>query len=130
MADISSIRIPKTFGALADRIFTLQEKRREIQRKVKAIDEEEKALKAYFLENLPKGDGGAVGKKCRITVLNDVSYSIENDAEFYEYVKKTGSFDLLQRSVVKAAYVARLDNNETVPGVQSFTFKKLSINRL
>lgn len=123
-------KIPKTYGAVADRIYALQEKRRKLQRDAKVIDEEEKFLKAWFIENIPKSDGGAIGKKCRITILNDVSYSIEDTEAFYAYVKSTESFDLLQRTIVKTAVEARLDNDQEVPGIKSFQFKKLQINKL
>lgn len=123
-------KIPATFGAIADRIFTLQEKRRKINRTAAELEKEEKFLKAHLIENMPKSDGGAVGKKCIITILNDVSYSIKDSDAFYEYVKRTESFDLLQRTLIKKAVEDRLDNDCPVPGIEVFRFKKTSISKL
>lgn len=122
--------VPESFGGLCDRIYELQQERRRINREAAAIGDEEKFLKQRFLDTLPKGDGGAVGQKARITVLKDVSYSISNDAEFYEYVKNAGAWDLLPRSINKNAVESRQDAGVEVPGIEAFIFSKLSINKI
>lgn len=130
MAEIK-YKFPKQLGACADKLFTLKAKRLEIQKLVDAVDAEEKALKAYIIENLPKSEAsGVAGKLCRVTVVTKEVPQVKDWDAFYKYVKKTGSFDLMQKRLTDAAICERWEAGKKVPGVEVFNAVSISMNKV
>lgn len=131
MATIKKPVFPKTLGACADKVYELRVKRLAAQKAVDAIEVEEKALKEHIINTLPKSETtGVAGKLARVTVVTKQVPQVKDWAEFYKHVKKTGDFDLMSRSLGKAAVEARWEAGKTVPGVEAFTAVSLSINKV
>jgi len=124
-------KFPKSIGMCADKIYDLRAKRLEIQKQADEIEEEEKALKEYIINTLPKTEtSGVSGKVANVkVVVKDVPQVKDWDA-FYKHIKKTGDFDLLSRSISKQAVEARLDAKKKVPGVEIFHAVNLSITKI
>jgi hypothetical protein len=130
MAEIK-YKFPKAMGACADRLFELREKRLEEQKKVDAIEAEEKAIKEHIIQNLPKSEAsGVAGKVARVTVITKQVPQVKDWDVFYKHVKKTGEFELLQRRLTDTAIRERWDAGKQVPGVESFSAVTLSINKV
>lgn len=128
---MTEFKIPKTLGACADRVYELRAKRLAAQKAVDLIEEEEKAIKEHLINNLPKSEAsGVAGKSARVTVVTKEVPQVKDWDAFYKHVKKTGDFDLFQRSISKAAVQARWDMNKKVPGVESFDAVTLSITKV
>lgn len=124
-------KFPKAMGACADRLFELREKRLEEQKKVDAIEAEEKAIKEHIIQNLPKSEAsGVAGKVARVTVITKQVPQVKDWDVFYKHVKKTGEFELLQRRLTDTAIRERWDAGKQVPGVESFNAVTLSINKV
>jgi hypothetical protein len=124
-------KFPKAMGACADRLFELREKRLEEQKKVDAIEAEEKAIKEHIIQNLPKSEAsGVAGKVARVTVITKQVPQVKDWDMFYKHVKKTGEFELLQRRLTDTAIRERWDAGKQVPGVESFNAVTLSINKV
>lgn len=124
-------KLPKTLGACADLLFTTRQKRLELQKLVDACSEQEKSLKEHIINTLPKSEAtGIAGTLCRVTVVVKTVPSVKNWDDLYAYIKRTSSFELLQRRVVESAVVERWENNKEIPGVERFNAAVVSISKL
>jgi len=124
-------KFPKALGACADKLFELRNKRLAEQKKVDEIAAEESALKNHIIENLPKSEAsGVAGKLARVTVVTKQIPQVKDWDAFYKYIKKTGSFDLMQKRLTDAAIKERWEAGKEVPGVEHFNAVSVSINKV
>jgi hypothetical protein len=131
MATEVKYKFPKALGACADKLFELRNKRLAEQKKVDEIAAEESALKNHIIENLPKSEAsGVAGKLARVTVVTKQIPQVKDWDAFYKYVKKTGSFDLMQKRLTDAAIKERWEAGKEVPGVEHFNAVSVSINKV
>lgn len=131
MATEVKYKFPKALGACADKLFELRNKRLEMQKAVDAVAAEESALKNHIIENLPKSEAsGVAGKLARVTVVTKQVPQVKDWDAFYKYVKKTGSFDLMQKRLTDAAIKERWEAGKEVPGVEHFNAVSVSINKV
>jgi hypothetical protein len=131
MATEVKYKFPKALGACADKLFELRNKRLAEQKKVDEIAAEESALKNHIIENLPKSEAsGVAGKLARVTVVTKQVPQVKDWDAFYKYVKKTGSFDLMQKRLTDAAIKERWEAGKEVPGVEHFNAVSVSINKV
>lgn len=131
MATEVKYKFPKALGACADKLFELRNKRLAEQKKVDEIAAEESALKNHIIENLPKSEAsGVAGKLARVTVVTKQIPQVKDWDAFYRYVKKTGSFDLMQKRLTDAAIKERWEAGKEIPGVEHFNAVSVSINKV
>lgn len=124
-------KFPKAMGACADRLYELRNKRLAMQKEVDAVASEESALKEHIINTLPKSEAsGVAGKLARVTVVTKQVPQVEDYDKFYAFVKKTGSFDLLQKRLSDAAIKERWEAGKEVPGVKAFNAVSVSINKV
>lgn len=124
-------KFPKAMGACADKLFELRNKRLAMQKEVDAVAAEETALKNHIIENLPKSEAsGVAGKLARVTVVTKQIPQVKDWDAFYKYVKKTGSFDLMQKRLTDAAIKERWEAGKEIPGVEHFNAVSVSINKV
>ena len=124
-------KFPKAMGACADKLFELRNKRLAGQKLVDEVEAEEKALKSHIIENLPKSEAsGVAGKLARVTVVTKQVPQVKDWDAFYKYVKKTGSFDMMQKRLSDAAIKERWEAGKEVPGVEHFNVVSVSINKV
>jgi len=131
MATTEKIKMPKSLGACADRLYSLREIRLAKQKEVDALAAEETALKEHIIQTLPKSEAsGVAGKLARVSVVTKQVPQVQDWDEFYKHLKKTGSFELLGRGISKAAIQERWEEGKQVPGVEAFGVVTVSINKL
>lgn len=124
-------KIPKNFGAVADLLHSTRLDRLALSKAVSDIEEFEKALKNYLIDNLSKKDAtGAAGKFARAQIVVEDMPRVEDWDSFYKHIKKTGSFELLNRALNRTAANERLDNGKTIPGVGVFPVTKVSVTKI
>lgn len=133
---VKAPKIPKSLGAAVDLYHERRQMRLEAKRHMEALEEVEKAIYNHILDNIPKGDAGAVGKNYKAVRQDKMSFSIENDADFYAFIKRTGSFDLLNRAINQRAVADRLEDPKFmkkhpngVPGTKGFKVFTLSVTK-
>jgi len=125
------IKMPKTIGACADMLYELRAKRSAAQKIADELEAQEKAVKEHIIQTLPKSEAsGVAGKVARVTVVTKDVPQVENWDDFYKHVKKTGSFDLMQRRLADTAVKERWDAGKQVPGVKVFHAVSVSLNKL
>lgn len=126
-----AFKIPKAIGAVADLLYETRQKRLELQKTCDELESQEKQLKEHIINTLPKSEAtGAAGKLCRVTVVNDTTPQVEDWDALYRYIKRTGSFELLNRALSKSAANERIEAGKAIPGVKLFPIVKVSINKV
>lgn len=132
MAKISKeLKVPKTFGGIADALYETRLRRLNLQKEVDALAAFETKLKDKLIEEMPKKDStGAAGKIARAQIVQEPTPVVEDWDEFYKHIKKKGEFDLLNRAPNRSAINARWDAGKAVPGVGQFMTTKVSVTKL
>ena len=124
-------KFPKAMGACADLLYQLKAKRLAGQNLVDEVEAEEKALKAYIINNLPKSEAsGVAGKVARVTVVTRDEPQIEDADKFRAYIIKTKRWDLMQNRLAPAAVKELWEAGKTVDGVKAFQIVTLSLNKV
>lgn len=135
-------KLPKALGACVDLYKDWSVKRLAEQKGVEAIADIEKAIKNHIIDNLTKGNEGAVGARYKAIAYNAPVYQVEDWPKFYKHLQKTGEFELLNRAINQAAVQERVDAQERPagkrgenwkpklpPGIVAFTAVKLSVTK-
>lgn len=129
--------MPKSLGLCVDKYHEARERRLEIKRLMDEAKEEETRIFDHIMNSIPKGDGGAVGKKFKAVRTEKTSFSIDDDTEFYAFIKKTGSFDLLNRAINQKAVAERMEDAKFikkypkgVPGTKDYKVFGLSVTKV
>lgn len=130
---VPKLKIPKSLGACADLLYKIKQERLALDKVVEGMKANESLLTNHIIDNLPKGDAGAVGKTHKVVVRTEQIPQAENWEAVYKYVQKHGAFDLLQRRLNPKAVMERLEdpkNKKGLPGVKLFTAVKLSLTQV
>lgn len=127
----SKLKLPKTLAECADLLYQKREARLAAQRGVDALKVEEEDLVAWVIDQLPKSQAtGISGKVANIKVLTSVLPQVKDWDKVYAYVKRTGSFDLMNRAINKKAVEARWEAGKDVPGVERYNALKVSCTKV
>ena len=124
-------KFPKTMGTCADLLYELKAKRLAGQKLVDEVEAEEKALKAYIIDNLPKSEAsGVAGKIARVTVVTRDEPQIEDADAFHKYIVKSKRWDLMQNRLSAGAVKEMWEAGKEVAGVKHFQVVTLSLNKV
>lgn len=120
-----------TIGAAIDILYAMRQERYDAQRAVDAMKAKEKELEAVVLRLLNAQDlNQGKGVSAIASVSVDEQPTVVDWNMFYDHVRTTGEFDLLQRRVSSTAIKARWDNEAEVPGIGKFTQPTLSLRKV
>lgn len=148
-ATIKAPKMPKSLGECVDLYHDTREKRLANNRVTEEIKAIETSISNHIIDNLPKGDEGAIGKRYKGVVKTEDVFQVEDWDAFYAHIKKTGSFELLNRALNKAAVREHTDvlnekldvanakvadpkkrkARKMLPGVKIFKAVKLSVTK-
>lgn len=143
-------KLPKSLGACVDLYHDTREKRLEANRVTEDIKKDETFIQNYIIDNVPKGDTGAIGKRYKGVVKTEDVFQVEDWDKFYAHIKKTGNFELLNRALNQAAVREHTDvlnekldltnakqadpakrkPRKMLPGVKTFKAVKLSVTKV
>lgn len=138
-AATKKIPVPKTLGACADRLWTIEhvevpKLERQLKPKLDALHAEYQAIEAHLIESLPKSQaGGITGKLGRAEIDRKVVPTVKAGTGWtalYKHIKQTGDFDLLQKRLSTTAVVERWNDKRAVPGVERFNVVKVKLTSL
>lgn len=125
------MKIPKTLGACADRLYQIREEQALLNKQVEVLQAEAAAIKEHLIANLPKSDAqGVLGKQARAAITTKQVPSVKDWDAFYKLILKSKDFSLLQRRVSDAAVRERWEAGEKVAGVEPFTVVNVSVTKL
>lgn len=131
-----ALKVPKSLAACADLLYTTKAERLAEQKKVNEIAEDEKALKNYLIDQLPKGDAsGVAGKLARATIVKQDVPRITDEELLLKAIKKAPKkWGHLLKQVVDTELLAEIlerDGQKGLPpGVGTFTVIKVSLNKV
>lgn len=123
-------KYPKTLGGCVDLYFKTRETRLKIQKEIDRLEALEKGLKEHLISGIHKDDGGAVGRIGRCERYTDTIPRAAEWPKIYAFIKRTGSFDLLQKRLNDKAVQDRWDDKKIIPGIEAFKLVKLSFHKL
>ena len=124
------IKLPKTFGACADRLYRLRDLARPLRKQLEAIDEERKAIEAHLIETMPKDDAGGVGRQAKAVIVVSQEPSVQDREALNKYILRTKDLSLLQGALAKPAIKERWEAGKQVPGVEPFAVIKVSVTKI
>lgn len=125
------IKLPKTLAACADLMQKVRQERLAAQKVVEALQKQESFIEEHLINSLPKSEAtGVAGKTARATVVVKDYPTVTDWDSFYKYIKKTGSFELLQRRLSEGAIKERWEGKKTIPGVGVFKRSKISLTKV
>jgi hypothetical protein len=119
-------------GACADLLSDMRENRLAADRAAAELKSQETALINHIIENMDKESSGAIGKhhSVRVVVKQKPQFDAEGVEDFYKYVSKTKSWDLLQKRLNEAAVMARIEAGKSVPGIKMFNAVSVSLTKV
>lgn len=113
--------IPKSPAKAGDLLYQLREQRSALNRQAEEIETNEKAIKAFLIATLPKGEAsGIAGMIARISIETKEIPIITDKKKFQAYIKKTGAFELMQGRISEAAITEQWQAKKTIPGIGKF----------
>ena len=132
MATKKTFKFPKTMGTCADKLYALRQKRLDMQKAVDEVAAEERALKQYIIDNLPKSEASGVqGKTARVTVVVKEEPQIKDHEAFRKYLNRSKRFDLAYKLRPSAPAIRELwEEGKDIPGVEKFNVVTVSLNKV
>lgn len=101
-----------------------------LQKKVDAMEEDEKKQKAKLIDTIKKTKAQAVGDKANVfQVVTKDEPAVEDWNKLQAHILRTGEFDLLYRRVNPAGVKERWEEGKKVPGVTKFPVETLSVTK-
>jgi len=101
------------------------------QKRVDALEVEEKRLKDSLIQTLKAAEATSVGGKTAIVrlVIKNEPQASDMDA-LYAHIRATGEFELLYRRINPASIKERKDVGVDVPGISWFPVETLSLSQV
>ena len=130
-AKAAKFKIPKSLAEAADLYYQTRERRLNMEKDAKEVQEQEAALREHLIANLPKSQaGGIAGKVARVEIKKRNVPQLADERKFFAYAHRKGNEDLVKESMVVSAVQARWEAGKSVPGVDTFTIVSLSVSKL
>lgn len=127
-AVLARFKAAKTPAARADLLFTLSNKEwKELKKTFDAMNDFLGKLEQWFVQEFKNDQRGVTGKVGRVEVKRKDIPKADDWAKIYSYIKKTGSFDLLNKAINRTAVQERWDQKKNVPGIGKFTADVISL---
>ena len=121
---------PEEIALKVDAFKHFQTKRLALKHEYDDVYAEELLLRGELIKMLQQSGVKSLGGAVATATLKDKQIVIVTDWEdLYAHIKKTGSFELLQRRVGEGAVKERWDNGEAVPGVIEDIIPDISITK-
>jgi hypothetical protein len=144
-------KLPKSLGACVDLYHSVREKRLAANKVTEEIKVTETFIANHIIDNVPKGDTGAIGAKYKGVVRTSDVFQVDDWEAFYGWIKKNGNFEVLNRALNQAAVEEhtealnlKIDQanaklaagdpkrkpRKMLPGVKTFKAVKLSVTKV
>lgn len=118
-------------GASIDQLWALRESKRELEAKIKVLDDAIKADEEALMDRLEKeGLEKATGTKAGVSISKNVVANVEDWDKFWGFISKTKNYQLVQRRVSDPAYRELMEMGTKIPGVLPFTKTRLNVRSL
>lgn len=120
-----------TIGSRIDTMYALREQKRELEAKVKVVEDEYKVIETELLEALEReGTSNGKGKHASASVSVSVVGQITDVEAMNAYIKRSGNFQLYQQRLSTLAVRELLETKGAIPGVTPFNKVTLTLRTL
>lgn len=119
---------PKTKGDLIQRMKAIKAERKRLSAQDSILGKEYAELELQLIAALD--DDGTESTKAQgtsATINETIVADVQDWDQFYQYIKDNEAFYLLQRRVNNKPYQEILNGGDTVPGVQKFVKRSISL---
>lgn len=129
-------KIPKKLAECADLLYVTRQERLSLSKVVSEAEVEEKSLKEFFIQNLPKSSASGIsGRVATVSVESKVIVMVEDFDKFLKYIckeypKNPGVAALLQRTVNVAAAEEMWAAKKNIPGLKRGTVPTISCTKV
>lgn len=127
---IEEFKVPKTLGACADLLHDVREERYRLQKLVAAQEAKETVLEEHIIRTLSDTEGGAIGLRYKAVKERKTKPVVKDWPAFWTYVFRNKASEFLQRRISDGAIQERWDAGKKIPGVETFTYIKLSLTKV
>jgi hypothetical protein len=126
-------------AAVADLLYKTREARLSVDKDSKELQDQESAMKIFFIDTLPKGEAnGITGQIASVSITESPQYQAKDwglvyEAIVAEYKKaktteaKLAAFRYLGRSISQEPMKELYEEGKLFPGVQRLPIKKVSV---
>lgn len=121
----------KTLGALTDELWAQRERKRELAKELKSVEDSMESIQSELIERMEaEGLDSAKGKMASITVTPSLQPQIEDWDAVCAFIKKTGNWQLIRRQLNPEPWRELMATKTGVPGSVSFVKKTLNTRSL
>lgn len=119
-------------GEIVDLLYQTKQERLEIQKQAAALETQEKEIKAWLIDNLPKSEASGVsGKLARATIVTKEEPTVIDERKFRRFLQKTKRYELAHKLRPSGAAIKEAwEEGEEIPGIGPFTVVTVSLNKL
>lgn len=118
-------------GVLIDQLYTLREKRKVIEAKAAQVKVLEDEIKTHLINRLTKDElSKLAGKLASCSVTRTVKPHVTDWTLLDPWIVANDAWDLRNKAANAAAFRARWDAGEDIPGVEKFTDVSLNVRKL
>ncbi len=120
-----------TVGAQIDKLWKLKLEVDKISGQLAKIKMKKQTLEDDILRGFTKDEIDSVkGRTAKVSIVRTVVPQVADSEAFFKYVKKTKSFDLLQKRISTAAFRERISTGKIIPGIETFTRVSLRLTKV
>lgn len=131
MATTATRKAKPSLGAQIDTMWEIREKKRTLEASIKDLDGQLAEIELQLMEEMEaNGVDKMTGKHAGVSITTNTVANITDWDEFWKFIIKTKSTQLLQRRVSDPAYRELLEMGKKVPGAEPFSKKRLNLRSL
>lgn len=122
---------PKKMGACADLLYQMRASRLEEASRVKEMEKDEKDLKTYIIDTLPKSEAsGVAGAMALVKVIRNPVPQVKDWDKFAAHILKTKDLGFLTKAINKTYIDELLEAGVKIPGIEIFDAVTVSCTKL
>ncbi len=128
---VPEVPIPKSLAAVADKYYTIREKRYAADKYAASLKKQESKLQEHLINNVKKGtQTGVRGKVCSVFVETVDKFNVVDWTKYWAYAKRTNRPEMFQRRLNEAAVTELLLDGKKVPGTEKIQVPKLRVSKV
>ncbi len=117
-----------TIGVKIDQLHTLREQKRQLEEQVKQLQGQMAELENELIEQMDKqGVSRSTGVNATVSISSSTRPSVDDWNAFYAYIRRHKYYHLLERRPSVSGCNELLETKGKIPGVVSFTQRKLNM---
>lgn len=120
----------RSLGEQIDRLYRQDLKIKTVERELRDLKSVRSKLEVRLLKTFGKEDiDGSKGANATANVNSSRHPQLKDPRQFWKYVLKNRATDLVHNRISSRAYFDRLQEGETIPGVEIFTSIRVSVRK-